>query len=195
MNGDENKGLMFGFVLPALQSVISALWVFILAGLVSYALYRLISFPVGILAVLVGAGVWFAYLRKWHYLTGLSPYQEPEPLPLREVEREPERVSIELLENNATSGQYLSLPARYEQLIALSQGVLSGRAFAENTWTGAGKPFSKNEFYSLRDEMIMRGLLAWNNPNAHAQGVRVTPTGRAVLRYFSSIDTPPSTRD
>ena len=194
MNGDENKGLMFGFVLPALQSVISALWVFILAGLVSYALYRLISFPVGILAVLVGAGVWFAYLRKWHYLTGLSPYQEPEPLPLREVEREPERVSIELLENNATSGQYLSLPARYEQLIALGRGVLSGQGLAIGSWVGTGRPFTRSEFETLRDEMLLRGLLAWHNERARGQGVKLTPQGRAVLKYLASVP-PPHGRD
>jgi len=161
MNENENKSLIFAVVIPALQAVISSAWVFVGAGLVSYALYRLISFPVGILAVLVGAGVWFAYLKRWHYLTGLTPsYQEPDPLPLREVDP----VRIELLQDNGNTGNYLSLPARFEQLVELGKGVTRGQGLAIGSWVGAGRPFSRAEFETLRDELLLRGLLEWQTP-------------------------------
>lgn len=187
---NENKfSLVAGVTIPILQAVISGILAFILAGLVSFIVWHRLRLFTGVLGVLVASGVWFSYLKRWNYVAGLVPYPEPDPLPLREVAREePERVQIELLENNGNTGQYLSLPARYEQLVALSRGVLSGAGLGVNSWCGDGRPFSRAEFEALRAELLRRGLLAWNNERARGQGVRLTPQGRAVLRYFS---TPP----
>jgi hypothetical protein len=180
----ENKNLIMAVLIPALQSVISALWMGVAIGLLAWFMWGVFWQAAGILAALTGAGVWFSYLRRWNYLTGLEPYQEPDPLPTYD----PGRVKIELLENGGQTGHFLTLPARAEQLAELGRGIERGAGLGINSWVGSGRPFSRSEFEALRDELLRRGLLAWVNERARAQGVILTPQGRAVMRYFSTVE-------
>ena len=77
------------------------------------------------------------------------------------------------------------LPATPEQLTALAVGLLRGRIpFSEREWTGAGRPFSVNEFRGLRSEMIKRQLMTLKNEKDARQGYVPTAEGQAVLEQF-----------
>jgi hypothetical protein len=73
------------------------------------------------------------------------------------------------------------LDATPEQLRTWARGMLQGR-MAESEWYGKGRLFSKGQFYALRQEFIERGLMAWVNEQAHAQGTELTAVGRWVCR-------------
>jgi hypothetical protein len=73
------------------------------------------------------------------------------------------------------------LDATPEQLRTWAKGMLAGR-MAESEWYGKGRLFSKGQFYALRQEFIDRGLMAWINPDAHAQGTELTAVGRWACR-------------
>jgi hypothetical protein len=77
------------------------------------------------------------------------------------------------------------LNAKPEQLRTWARGMLQGR-MAESEWYGKGRLFSKGQFYALRQEFIDRGLMAWINPDAHAQGTELTAVGRAVCRWLAA---------
>ena len=70
---------------------------------------------------------------------------------------------------------------RPDQIDTLFQAALSGGALNEAAWCGNSKPFAKAQFVGVRDRMIGAGLWAWANPDAHAQGVRISAAGRAIM--------------
>jgi len=70
---------------------------------------------------------------------------------------------------------------RPEQLHELFKGALRGDSLSESKWTGAGKLFSKPKFCDVRDALLDADLLRWQNKDAHAQGLSVTRSGKAVL--------------
>ena len=80
--------------------------------------------------------------------------------------------------------EFIDLP-HADRLPVLAAGLLAGRSFNQAAWTGAGGLFSRAEFDQLRDVLIERGLAAWKNPNARAQGVELTAAGRAVMRRLA----------
>ena len=66
-------------------------------------------------------------------------------------------VRIELVENGGQSESWIDLPYA-EKLPELAEGLLSGRSYSLNTWSGPGALFSRPEFEQLRDVLIARGL-------------------------------------
>lgn len=84
--------------------------------------------------------------------------------------------------------QFIELPCSEDQLVELAKGVLQrGVPLSEGVWCGRMKPFSKAQFHHLRDEMLKRGLVAWRNEGAPAQGVEVLEPG---IRTFQSVLAP-----
>jgi len=73
---------------------------------------------------------------------------------------------------------------RPEQLHELFKGALRGDSLSESKWTGAGKLFSKPKYCDVRDALLDAGLLRWQNEDAHAQGLSVTKSGKAVLQRW-----------
>jgi len=104
---------------------------------------------------------------------GSVPIQEPLP-PVR----------IELVEDQGKHTTYADLPFP-DRLPSLAAGLLAGRQFAQSAWTGHLGIFSRAEFDQLRDEMVRRGLAAWKNESAKAQGCELTAAGRAVMRRLA----------
>ena len=98
---------------------------------------------------------------------------------------EPQVIRVEV--TNGKQEVYLDLPGKPQALATLARGVLNGRSFAEDTWSGRGGLFSRSEFRQLRDTLIERGLAVWRNPNAKAQGVELTAAGRAVFRRLAEL--------
>lgn len=89
-----------------------------------------------------------------------------------------------------TSGRrevYFDLPGTPEALATLARGVLNGRSFAEDSWSGRGAPFSRGEFRQIRDALIERGLAVWRNPQAKAQGVELTAAGKSVFQRLAEV--------
>ena len=84
-------------------------------------------------------------------------------------------------------GQFLDLPAEPGQLITLADGLVNGLSLSEGSWTGSGAPFSRSQFRTLRDALIYSGLARWKDERYRAQGVILSPAGRAVMRRFASM--------
>jgi hypothetical protein len=84
-----------------------------------------------------------------------------------------------------TNTKLINLPANEKQLEALAVGVLHhGRSLSQREWTGAGRPFSINQFNALRDEMQRRGLLHLVSEKDPRQGVALNRVGVAMLSKF-----------
>lgn len=176
-------------ITPLLQAIITGT----LAGLATAALLSLAEYPkaggagaaVGMIAALLA---WFAYrgqaARTFEALAGIvtQPPPQPEPAPMEAT------VRIDLLQADDKAGAFIDLPATPEQLRILADGLAAGRQFSQGTWTGSGAPFARSEFEGLRAELLRRNLARWNREGAPAQGVTLTPAGKAVLRHFQ---TPP----
>lgn len=80
---------------------------------------------------------------------------------------------------------FLDVPLSVDALVELARGLEIGRPFSESEWTGAGRPFSKSDFRQLRSRLLEARLLEWRHPDYPAQGVQMTPIGRAVFGRIS----------
>jgi hypothetical protein len=177
-----------GCLLPVAQSGVTAL----LVGIFAYgaAHWQGWNDP-GLLAIMAGALagllVWASSIAAWR-----RAVYEPEPV-YRAPDPGPETVRVELVQPGDNAAvrqiQLADLDATPQQLQRLADGLLSGAPFAEGAWTGAGRPFSRGQFAELRAVFLSRGWVTWRNPDAPAQGVALTPQGKAVIRSFASDTT------
>lgn len=103
---------------------------------------------------------------------------------------QPDKVRVMLTKPGDGAGskstQLADLPVSYDQLEELADGLLRGAPFAENTWSGGGRPFTRSEFGALRGEFLRRGWVEWRRGDSPGQGVILTAQGKAVIRSFSS---------
>lgn len=91
-----------------------------------------------------------------------------------------------------TQTKRFDLPCPLEDLQVLSKGLVAGIAFTEAEWTGSGKPFSRGDngsFTKLRNELVVRGLMAWRDPEVTAKGMSPTKAGWAVFRHLAGSPT------
>ncbi|HEC61415.1 hypothetical protein LCGC14_0761740 [marine sediment metagenome] len=163
-------------VIPALQAIVSGL----LAGLAAGSLAPLVDLPsldtFLVVSSLIAMFAWFNLLRAWREAI-IPTYDKPTHRGYNS------NVRLEIGRENSTS--IVNLPVSRTDLKTLAMGLDSGLSFSESSWTGRGALFSRSEFRQLRDVMIKRKLLQWVNPYARAQGLELTRTGRAVMRYLS----------
>lgn len=137
---------------------------------------------------LVQAWTWITLLQRWTNLV-----QSLETAIGADINQDGyigdpvERVRIILDQDDGRKVDIIDLPASKDQLISLADGLLTGSTFSEAAWTGQGSIFSRSQFARLRDELVRRGLLSWNNPNTPARGLSLTPGGKAAMRYFASF--------
>lgn len=89
----------------------------------------------------------------------------------------------------------VTLPASAEQLSALADGLINcAMPFSERRWTGAGNPFSVDEFRALRSAMIRGRMLTLANAKDPRQGYILTPEGEQTMKRIleaSPSPTPP----
>lgn len=195
MNDYDREGYMnagMGIALPLIQAIISGL----VAGLLTYALAMLTGQGrAGVWALTVGAltaaALWFASLRSWRMIVyRLEEYTQHDLDGNRTIGdpgEPPEPIRIEVSQNDGAHVDFVELPASQEQIVSLAVGLLNGATLSEAAWSGAGNIFTRAEFSQLRNELIKRGLAAWNNPRTPARGATLTPGGQAAMRYFASL--------
>lgn len=188
-----------GAFIPLAQAVASGV---LLSGLVVC-----VAVLAGITGLLVLAGiaffmtaflVWLLLLANWLKLNNqvLGAYDRPAQVEYidsqaRDVvnveepaQLEPAYVRIQLHADNRI--QFFDLPASGDQLRALAVGVSRGMTLAESVWTGAGRPFSRQQFAELRAELLRRGLAFWINQNSPSQGWKLNSAGAHVLKAFAT---------
>jgi hypothetical protein len=82
-----------------------------------------------------------------------------------------------------------------EQAQVLARGLLAGKDFTEDAWTGSGNPLSRGQFKVVRARMIDEGLAEWVDDGAHAQGVNITEDGWQALETMAGNGTTPPRSD
>jgi hypothetical protein len=87
------------------------------------------------------------------------------------------------------------LPGGEGKFAELSSGVMNGTPLAERYWTGSRGPYSLTEFRDLRDYLLLRGLLSWQNEFDHRQGLVIKPQGRALIRHYAEYMQSPSLKE
>jgi hypothetical protein len=186
-----------GFVLPLAQSFVSGL----IAALLTLAVANLADWErPGTWALgagaLVAAAYWFSTLASWRrvvYAVETATGRDWDgDNRIGEPDEPGEPIRIEVASEDGRHVEFIDLPASQEQLIRLAEGLLNGATLSEAAWTGAGNIFTRAEFAQLRNELIRRGLAAWNNPKTPARGATLTPGGQAAMRYFASLSASPS---
>ena len=170
-----------GCMIPLFQSIAAGL----LAGLiVAGACYWLeLSRP------WLLAGVAAGCVAFWWFTGSINLWREDVYTPLYAAPPEPveETVSTVKVEfHDEKQILFAELPATPAQLRELSKGLLSGVAFSEASWIGAGRPFTRSQFQGIRSEFIARGWLRQRSPDYPNQGYELSPAGRAVCRELSA---------
>jgi len=169
-------------VVPLLQSLVTGA----IGALLGYAVADrpLIGFAVGfalawLILLVQSRSLLWTLEETWNRdLTRDGHSGEPEPQPVRHT------VRIEMTENDGRTLYNTDLPGPPEAITALAQGVLVGESLAEERWSGAGKPFSLNEYRACRAELLREGYIIWRNPKSPNQGVRLTGRGRLMFRKY-----------
>lgn len=82
--------------------------------------------------------------------------------------------------------QLFNLPINAPALQTFIYSLTRGDSFAERTAIDSG--LTREEFTTLRDELIDRGRAHWKHPRDRKQGVVITPAGMSALRQWA--DTP-----
>lgn len=77
-----------------------------------------------------------------------------------------------------------------EIMQVVARRILTGGTFSERAMAGEGRPLSgRDEFNTIREEFINRGLACWKNEEHHNQGIEFTQVGLQVLRHLAREDT------
>ena len=181
----KEEDLTRGCILPIAQSAV----IFLIMFAMGFALasWQKWEGPASLALLAGAAGAMLTFttgILAWRRET----YGQQEPI-FHVADAEPKRVRIELVkpgDGPSQTTQFIDLDISPEQLGILADGLLNGKPFTENVWTGFGKPFSRSQFASLRAEFMRRGWADWRNPEAPAQGVTLRPPGRAVLRTYAN---------
>lgn len=178
-------------VIPLAQSIVTAalaglaaLAGAILAGVVEPWEPALFVFSLGALLS------WLVYRARANRAAELAGGVDLEPSP--PAEKKQQVIKLEIKQEGGRVMDYVYLPASRAQLRELAGGLIAGRPFTVGAWAGAGRPFSRAEFEQLRHECITRSLAVWRNPGSPAQGVILTPAGRAAMRYLSTLSPTPA---
>lgn len=175
---------------PFVQSLITGVLMFVVVLALSWLLEVDEPIMSGLLAGSVAACVaWLSLLSRWlglaDSMAGAYYGQADDSEPVEDFEHE--SVRIELVQDNGRNMQFFDLPASEQQLSMLADGLLRGTSFSEASWSGNGALFSRSQFRQIRNEWLKRGWLSWVNPQARAQGMMLTPAGKAVARHFASM--------
>jgi len=123
-------------------------------------------------SIWVGAVSFGTYAALW-----IERYRARKPRPKRT------QTTVRVrMDGSGGGGGNLELGCELSQLRTFAAEVDAVGSTSETAWTGAGRPFSRTEYYTLRDELIKAGFGRWKNERHHAQGWDLTAKGRAVMR-------------
>lgn len=170
-----------GCLIPFFQSLVAgALTGATVTGFVLWLVYEDPRWL--ILSISAGAALWwFSGSIQHHRRAMYGEFEQVAAIP--QMQPVTDTVRVEFSQDNQI--QIANIPATPGQLHDLSTGILAGMTFAESSWCGEGRPFSRNQFRTIRGEFISRGWLRQRNPEFPNQGFEVSPSGRAVLRRLA----------
>lgn len=202
----QADGLTEQVIVPALKAGILGLSLGILAGLLVWQL----RWPTGLHPLMAMGLTWFIVLPisffgfsqrgMWliERISGVDlnndgyrgqPALQQLPLP-----QETKIIRVQIEQDQGRHVDYLDLPegVTEETFATFARSVLNGRDLSEGVWGGPGGLWAMPTYRKLRDALVQRRVLRWNNEAAHSLGLTITPAGKAVLRAFAQ---PPSPRD
>lgn len=186
----ESDDFTRAFLIPAASSLFTGLLVTLLGLAICGCVHQPASYGLaaGGLAALLS---WLAFRAHWAQLVQavLLPDQV-QPVDRETDQVQPVRVQLVQEIDGYQQGQFVDLPATVEQLSSLAQGLARGAPLSLAAWTGQGQAFSRHEFETLRLELLTRGLARWTSSRARAQGLELTPAGRAVFKRLASTPLP-----
>lgn len=172
-------------LVPAAQSLVTGGAVAILAGVVILATHADLT---GWLAVGLG-GV--AAAVTWFWLLGDQRrlLRTRETLTRRDAAnvQPPDVLRLEVSQPGDHGAHWLfsDLPIDRTAFVTWATAALSGRSLAQSAWTGKGALFSRSQYDALTAACLQAGIVRYQNAQAHAQGVALTPAGRATLRRLT----------
>jgi hypothetical protein len=167
-----------GCTIPLLQSITTGVFVALIAGGVSVWL-KWDALPIALITGACAALLWwYGSLQLWRADVYQPTYSEPVQATAPQITP----ITIHLDKQI----QMVDLPGTHKQIQSLAAGLVAGTPFAESSWTGRDRPFSKAQFQAVRDEFIRRGWAAWVNPQSHAQGVELTYPGSRVCERLQA---------
>lgn len=145
-----------------------------------YVLFGIFVYIVGMLAAFC---ITYSFIYEVRYYNSLRDQQHAKDDHDQRLD-ELQTVRIDL-QTTPTQSQHFDLPASPRQLEQLATGLMiAGDPFSQRRWTGKGRPFSINQFNSLRDEMLRRSLIRLINDKDPRQGYELTGMGRSVIKRF-----------
>lgn len=108
------------------------------------------------------------------------------------AESRPTRVQLEVTEQRESglTMRFLDMPLDAAQLRTFARAILAGKPFSERAWAGDGKPFSQNDFATLREKLIDVGYARWRG-GERRMGAELTAKGRAMFTGLADSPTPP----
>lgn len=145
------------------------------------------------LGFVVGAGRYFGMVNFAKGLTKIieswgsdevEVIEAPEPLPKvppLEVVHKNERGAIQSIQ------RFNHLPQNVLENFPHFAQQAEIKGLSVDAWTGAGGVFSKSEFNELMNALAEAGIVEWVNPNAKAQGRRVTRSGARALAELAKM--------
>lgn len=89
--------------------------------------------------------------------------------------------------------EWLDLPGgiTLEQLVETAKLVVRNDYNFGHYLCGAHKPLQRGQLEALRDLMVSKDLMRWNNPHARNQGLRLLPSGRQLFRQLATYPEKP----
>ena len=127
----------------------------------------------------VGAGVWLTVKvmnrRRWP----------------KHFTRHDQTIKLAINTDDKKQGWFIKLPEhQLVKLRILAAGVINGKNLSGAVWSGHGKLFSRADYEVITDLCLSRGWAAWNNPEAHNQGMTPTVAGMAAFRQLAGMRSP-----
>jgi hypothetical protein len=194
-----------GALLPMAQATLMGFVVFLVAWMIARIVFDAVDPHKW--AVIPGAGVWvwnlFKLFHHWLNLTTIETVLQKDingdgvigPVSQPAAQNEPRKIRIQV--EQVTEGRYQSntidFPCDDEQLYTLAMGLNNNIPFSERAWTGAGKPFSTNEFRELKNVMKTHELIEYVSEADPRQGMRLTAKGKALMEKIALPSPAPET--
>ena len=147
--------------------------------------------PLYIVLIIGGTGVILGFL--WGSIVWserLAHIYQPRVYESADSLKKPDPVKIEVARG---SGSYLSvdileLPCgiEMEQLIKTGKLLTQNNFSFTHTISGNGQPLSRQQFESLRDLLIARGLAKWRSEKSRQLGCELTHPGKSLFKQLAT---------
>lgn len=194
----ENRQFLFtflsGVLLPLGQAAVTGLLVALITLLFTWdSLYILESFVwpfrLGIATLIV---FWFLSLKRWMKLTDLERLLNVDINQDNQIGEVPVPRVIKVRNTVVREGGFVHIEETNlpdwltdDQLAHLAKGVLSGQGLGWRTYTGKGKPFSKEQIESLKAILEKKGYIQFKDGK---KSLGYEPTSAGLEFFKQSVE-------